>query len=86
MILLRSLRRYGWLLLPVLAGAIGFFWHAGALERTRTLLLTGPPVIEYPAVIDLGNRTANELATSRFQIVNRGGPLESPNRLSVKRF
>ncbi len=73
MTLLRPLHRYGWLLFFALVGAAGFGWRAGAFQRMKTALLGGPPVIEYPAVLDLGERTANELVTSRFEIANRGG-------------
>lgn len=70
---LRTLRRNWWLLLPVLAGAIGFGWGTGAFEPIRITLPGSPPAIDYPAVLDLGERTVNELVTSQFQIVNHGG-------------
>ena len=61
------------LLLPLLAGVVGFVWRVGAWEWTRNIFPGGPPVIEYPDVIDLGERLVNELVPSQFQISNRGG-------------
>lgn len=71
--LLRTLHRSWWLFLPVLAACIGFGWSVGAWEWIRNRFPGAPPVIEYPAVIDLGDRTANEMVTSQFQIANLGG-------------
>ncbi len=70
---LRALRPCWWLLPPALALALGFAWRSGALGRQWGRWSGGPPAVEYPAVIDLGERTANEEITSRFQIANRGG-------------
>lgn len=72
MTLLRTLRRNWWLLLPILAGAVGFSWRIGAFERMKTALPGSSPAIDYPTVLDLGERTANEMVATRFQIANRG--------------
>ncbi len=73
MIPARSVRRCWWLTLPVVAAVIGFGWRDGAWDRVRTFLPGGPPEIEYPSQIDLGDRTVGEAVDSRFQIINRGG-------------
>ncbi|HET6575345.1 MAG TPA: DUF1573 domain-containing protein [Fimbriiglobus sp.] len=73
MALLRILRRCWWVFPPTLALFIGYWWRTGAIEQSWVAATGGPPIIEYPAVIDLGDRRANEIVASRFEIANRGG-------------
>lgn len=67
----RRMRHFLWLLAPILAVLIGLLYRTGTLQK-HWAIIAGEPVIDYPEIIDLGERTANEQVTVRFQIGNRG--------------
>lgn len=61
------------LLPPALALSLVFFWQTGAIDRQWAMLCGGPPIADYPAVLDLGTRSPNEVVSTRFELVNAGG-------------
>lgn len=61
-----------WLLLPILVGIAAFGFESGIINRQWTILMRSVPVVEFPAVIDLGEHEQGEVVNSRFTIANRG--------------
>jgi hypothetical protein len=73
-VLRRSLR-FWWLLPLTMSVLVGLWWHSGteAIRQRWAVAISRPPAVEYPTVIELGERTASESVVSRFEIRNRGG-------------
>jgi hypothetical protein len=61
------------LLLPVFAGLAAFALKSTLSEIQTRPLTPGAPVLEAPAVLELGERDHGELVVSRFRVANRGG-------------
>lgn len=68
-----TLRSCWCLFFAIVAGSAGVAWGAGGWQWITSLFPGSPPIIEYPNLIDLGDRTVYESVDSQFQIVNRGG-------------
>ncbi len=66
-----KIRPLCWLTVPVLLGVTSFLvarWQGRQEAPVRPL----DPVVEYPAIVDLGERENGEQAIGRFSIANRG--------------
>ncbi len=61
-----------WLLIPVLVGLAAFLFASGIVSSQWAIWLRSVPVVEFPAVIDLGQHEQGEVVNSRFVIANRG--------------
>lgn len=69
----RILRRSGWLLAPLLVLAFAYFWKTGVLKQEWGRASGGPPAVDCPAWIELGERKPEELVYHRFTVRNNGG-------------
>ncbi len=67
------LRRIWWALPPVLVLGVGYGWQVGFLQQQWSIAVGSEPSIDYPSVIDLGDRQTNDAIAVRFEIKNRGG-------------
>lgn len=69
----RLFRRIWWVLPPVLVLGVGYSWQVGFLQQQWSIAVGSEPSIDYPSVIDLGDRQTNDAISVRFEIKNRGG-------------
>jgi hypothetical protein len=61
-----------WLALPLVVGALAYFASSGELRRTWSLAFGADPVIDYPEVLELGEREIGDQVVAPFTITNRG--------------
>ncbi len=62
-----------WIVVPLLIAAVVYALRTDEGRRIRATVTRSGPVVEFPAILDLGDRERGEVAVGRFTVANRGG-------------